>query len=202
MPQILLPDNSTRAFDHPVTVAEVAKSIGEGLARAAVAGRVDGDMVDTSHLIDKDIRLEIVTLKNQEGLEVLRHSAAHLLAQAVKSLYPKVQVTIGPVIENGFYYDFSHEGTFTPEDLTKIEAKMAELAKKAMPVSRKEVSRNEAIQLFEKMGEHYKVEIIKDIPEGETLTLYQQGDFIDLCRGPHTPNTSFIKAFKLTKSSA
>jgi threonyl-tRNA synthetase len=199
MPVITLPDGSQKKFDAAVTVAEVAASIGAGLAKAALAGKVDGKLVDTSFAIENDANLSIVTDKDPAALEVIRHSTAHLLAQAVKELFPKAQVTIGPVIEDGFYYDFSLERPFTPEDLTVIEKKMEELAKKDFPVSRKVISRNEAIEYFKSIGELYKAEIIASIPENETLTLYQQGDFIDLCRGPHVPSTGKLKAFKLTK---
>lgn len=199
MPTVVLPDGSQKQFDHPVTVQEVALSIGKGLANAALAGKVDGKQVDTSYLIEKDAQLVILTEKDAEGLEIIRHSCAHLLAHAVQSIYPEAQVTIGPVIEDGFYYDFAFSRPFTTEDLTRFEEKMAELAKQDLIVSRHLISRSEAIEKFTKMGEHYKVEIIKAIPDGEPLTFYQQGDFIDLCRGPHTPSTGKIKAFKLLK---
>lgn len=201
MPVITLPDGSKRNFDSPVTVANVASSIGSGLAKAAIAGQVNGKLVDTFHTIEQDADLRIITDKDQEGLEVIRHSAAHLLAHAVKTLFPTAQVTIGPVIENGFYYDFSFERAFTEEDLAKIESVMQDLAAKNYPVSRRVVSRNEAIKFFDDMGEKYKVKIIQDIPESEMLTIYQQGDFADLCRGPHVPSTGMVKAFKLTKVS-
>lgn len=199
MPTVVLPDGSQKQFDHPVTVQEVAMSIGKGLASAALAGKVDGKLVDTSHLIEKDAQLVILTEKDAEGLEIIRHSCAHLLAHAVQSIYPEAQVTIGPVIEDGFYYDFAFSRPFTTEDLVRFEEKMAELAKQDLSVSRHLISRSDAIEKFTKMGEHYKVEIIKAIPDGEPLTFYQQGDFIDLCRGPHTPSTGKIKAFKLLK---
>ncbi|WP_423063708.1 threonine--tRNA ligase [Candidiatus Paracoxiella cheracis] len=199
MPNITLTDGSQKSFPKPITVREVAESIGAGLAKAALAGEVDGCLVDTFYEIDHDAKVRIITDKDPEGLEIIRHSAAHLLAHAVKELFPKVQVTIGPVIEDGFYYDFAVENPFTPEDLEKIEAKMKALAKADFQVSRRNIDRNEAIKLFEKMGEDYKVQIIKDIPGDEQLSVYQQGDFIDLCRGPHVPRTSLIKAFKLTK---
>lgn len=198
---ITLPDGSQKQFPNPVTVAEVAASIGAGLAKAALAGKVDGKLVDTSFLIENNASLSIVTDKSPEALEVIRHSAAHLLAQAVKQLFPSAQVTIGPVIENGFYYDFVFERGFTPEDLVKIEEKMNELAKQDFQVMRKVVSREEAITFFRKIGEVYKAKIIEDIPATEVLTTYQQGDFIDLCRGPHVPSTGKLKAFKLTKTS-
>src|SRR5579872_1449990 len=200
MPIITLPDGSLKKFNHPVTVTEVAVSIGVGLAKAALAGIVNGKLVDTSFLIEEeDAKVVIVTDKSKEALEVIRHSTAHLLAQAVKLLFPSAQVTIGPVIENGFYYDFSFERPFTPEDLTKIEAKMHELAKQDLHVTRRVMERDEAIAFFKKIGEKYKAEIIESIPAGETLTVYQQGDFIDLCRGPHVPSTGKLKVFKLTK---
>lgn len=199
MPIITLPDGSQRQFEAPVTVAQVAASIGAGLAKAALAGKVNGKLVDTSYLIETDAALSIVTEKDPAALEVIRHSTAHLLAQAVKILFPSAQVTIGPVIEDGFYYDFSFERSFTPDDLARIEEKMYELAKKDFPVTRTVIARDEAIKYFRNIGEIYKAKIIEDIPEGEVLTLYQQGDFIDLCRGPHVPSTGKLKAFKLTK---
>jgi threonyl-tRNA synthetase len=199
MVTITLPDNSQRQFDGPVSVDNVAKSIGAGLAKAAIAGKVDGKLVDTSYVIDKDAQLAIITDRDAEALEVIRHSTAHLLAQAVKQLFPSAQVTIGPVVEDGFYYDFAFERAFTPEDLEKIEAKMYELAKQDFPVSRQVMPRDEAIKFFRNLGEEYKAKIIADIPANEALSLYQQGDFIDLCRGPHVPNTGKLKAFKLMK---
>jgi threonyl-tRNA synthetase len=201
MPVITLPDGSKKTFDQAVTVMQVAESIGAGLAKAALAGVVNGVEADASFVIEQDATLSIITSKQPAGLEVLRHSTAHLLAQAVKQLFPSAQVTIGPVIAEGFYYDFSFERTFTPEDLLKIETRMQELAKQAQPVSRSVMSRDQAIQFFDKLGEKYKVEIIKDIPATETLSLYTQGDFTDLCRGPHVPNTSHLKVFKLTRVS-
>ena len=197
MPLITLPDNSQKKFAEPVTVQQVAESIGAGLAKAALAGKVNDKLVDTSFIIENDANVSIITEKNPEGLEIIRHSTAHLLAHAVKSLFPEAQVTIGPVIENGFYYDFAYERPFTPEDLTAIEAKMQELAQQNLPVTRAEMSRAEAIEFFNQQGEYYKVEIIKDIPEQETLSCYQQGDFVDLCRGPHAPSTGKLKIFKL-----
>ncbi|MGQ9426138.1 threonine--tRNA ligase [Gilvimarinus sp. F26214L] len=199
MPTVTLPDGSQRQFPQPVSVHDVAADIGPGLASAAVAGVVDGKEVDTSYVIADDARLAIVTDRSKEGLEVLRHSAAHLLAQAVKELFPEAQVTIGPVIEDGFYYDFAYERPFTPEDLEAMEKKMTELAKADIPVSRRVLSRNEAVDYFRSIGEEYKAEIIEDIPEDEELSLYRQGDFEDLCRGPHVPSTGKIKAFKLMK---
>ncbi|MDX9700122.1 MAG: threonine--tRNA ligase [Rhodocyclaceae bacterium] len=199
MPNITLPDGSVRSFDQPVTVAEVAASIGTGLAKAALAGRVGDRLVDVSHVLDADASLAIITDKNEEGLEVIRHSTAHLLAHAVKQLFPEAQVTIGPVIENGFYYDFAYKRPFTPEDIEQIEKRMAELAAQAIPVSREVWARNDAVAFFQSQGEHYKAEIIASIPEGEQVSLYRQGDFVDLCRGPHVPNTGKLKVFKLTK---
>ena len=198
MPQITLPDGSTRQYDQPITVAGVAESIGPGLAKAALAGRVDGELVDTSYSIDTDVKLSIVTDRDTDGVEVIRHSCAHLMAQAVQRLFPDAQVTIGPVIENGFFYDFSFERPFTPEDLAAIETTMEEIVKEDLQVERSILSREEAVQLFEKMGEKYKVEIIESIPGDEDLSFYRQGDFIDLCRGPHVPSTGKFKAFKLT----
>lgn len=199
MPKITLPDGSQKSFEQAVTVLHVAESIGAGLAKAALAGCIDGTLVDTSYEIDKDVSLSIITGKDEAGLDIIRHSTAHLLAQAVKSLFPSAQVTIGPVIENGFYYDFAFERPFTPEDINAIEKKMQALAKADFQVERHVKPRDEAIKYFESIGEHYKAEIIRDIPEGEVLSLYQQGDFIDLCRGPHVPRTGVLKAFKLTK---
>jgi len=199
MLMITLPDGSQKKFDKAVTVADVASSIGAGLAKAALAGVVNGKLVDTSYLIEQDATLSIVTDKDPAALEVIRHSTAHLLAQAVKELFPTAQVTIGPVIEDGFYYDFAFGRAFTPEDLIQIEEKMQELAKKDFPVSHKVISRDEAIKYFHSIGEHYKVKIIEDLPANEVLTVYQQGNFIDLCRGPHVPSTAKLKAFKLMK---
>ncbi|MFA7386664.1 MAG: threonine--tRNA ligase [Thiohalobacteraceae bacterium] len=199
MPTITLPDGSQRVFDQPVSVRDVAAAIGPGLAKAALAGKVDGRLVDVSHVIDQDSQLAIVTERDEEGLEVIRHSTAHLLAQAVKTLFPEAQVTIGPVIENGFYYDFAYKRPFTPEDLAAIEAKMAELAAADLEVSRSLMPRDEAVEFFRNQGEAYKAEIIEGIPAGENISLYRQGDFIDLCRGPHVPSTGKLKAFKLMK---
>jgi threonyl-tRNA synthetase len=199
MPTITLPDGSQRTYDGPVTVAEVAASIGAGLARAALAGEVDGRLVDTSELIAGDARVRIVTAKDPQGLEILRHSTAHLLAQAVQSIYPQAQVTIGPVIEDGFYYDFAFERPFTPEDLEKFEARMRELAQANQPVRRRELPRDEAIAHFRALGEHYKAEIIAGIPADQPITLYGQGDWEDLCRGPHVPSTGKLGVFRLTK---
>ena len=199
MIQITLPDGSQRAFPGPVTVAEVAASIGAGLAKAALAGKVDGKVVDTSYQMAADASLAIVTAKDADGLEVIRHSTAHLLAYAVKDLFPEAQVTIGPVIENGFFYDFSYSRPFTPEDLTAIEKRMAELAAKDEPVLRRVLPRDEAVAYFKGIGEHYKAEIIASIPAGEDVSLYREGAFEDLCRGPHVPSTGKLKHFKLMK---
>ncbi len=199
MPVITLPDGSQRPFDHPVTVAEVAASIGAGLAKAALAGKVDGQLVDTSYLIEQDARLAIITDKDPDGLEVIRHSTAHLLAQAVKQLFPEAQVTIGPVIEDGFYYDFAFSRPFTPEDLAAIEKSMEEIVAKDFKVSRQMMDRDEAVKFFNSLGEKYKAEIIAGIPANEQISLYQQGEFIDLCRGPHVPSTGKLKVFKLMK---
>ncbi len=199
MVHITLPDGSQREFPGPVTVAEVAASIGTGLAKAALAGKVDGQLVDTSHRIEKDAALAIVTAKDSDGLEVIRHSTAHLLAYAVKELFPEAQVTIGPVIEHGFYYDFSYSRPFTPEDLAAIEKRMTALASKDEPVVRKVLPRDEAVSYFKGLGEHYKAEIIGSIPAGEDVSLYSEGGFTDLCRGPHVPSTGKLKHFKLMK---
>ena len=199
MPVIRLPDGSERAFDAPITVSDVAMNIGTGLAKAALAGKVNGILVDTSFLISQDAELAIITDKSPEGLEVIRHSAAHLLAYAVKTLFPEVQVTIGPVIENGFFYDFSYKRPFTPDDLIAIEAKMTELAKKDEQVTRKVLPRDEAVAYFTRIGEAYKAEIISSIPAGEDVSLYTEGAFTDLCRGPHVPSIGKLKAFKLMK---
>ena len=199
MPVITLPDGSQREFSHAVSVLDVATDIGAGLAKATLAGKVDGVLVDGSYVIEKDISLSIVTARDEEGLEVIRHSTAHLLAQAVKQVFPTAQVTIGPVVENGFFYDFAFERSFTPEDLERIEKKMVELADQAIAVERVEVSRDEAVSFFREKEEEYKAQIIESIPQNEVLSLYKQGDFTDLCRGPHVPNTSSLKAFKLTK---
>ena len=199
MPNIRLPDGSVRQFDQPLTVADVAMNIGAGLAKAALAGKVGDQIVDTSYLIDQDVDLAIITDKNPEGLDIIRHSTAHLLAYAVKELFPDAQVTIGPVIDNGFYYDFSYKRPFTPDDLLAIEKKMLELAKKDEPVTRKVLPRDEAVAYFKSINEHYKAEIIASIPAGEDVSLYSEGNFTDLCRGPHVPNTGKIKAFKLMK---
>ena len=198
MPTITLPDGSTRVFEGPVSVADLASSIGSGLARAALAGRVDGVLVDTSFVMTKDCEVAVITDRDTDGLEVLRHSCAHLMAQAVQRLFPEAQVTIGPVIDDGFFYDFSYERAFTPEDLEKIEDKMREIVAENLPVYRSVLSRSEAVAMFEAKGEKYKVEIIKSIPGNEALSFYQQGEFIDLCRGPHVPETGRFKAFKLT----
>jgi threonyl-tRNA synthetase len=200
---ITLPDGSKREFAQPVSVAEVAAAIGPGLAKSALAGKIGSGeaarLVDLSHRIDTDAQLAIVTDKSADGLEVLRHSTAHLLAYAVKELFPDAQVTIGPVIENGFYYDFSYKRPFTPEDLTAIEARMTELAKKDEPVVRRVLPRDEAVAYFKSLGELYKAEIIASIPAGEDVSLYREGGFEDLCRGPHVPSTGRLKHFKLMK---
>jgi threonyl-tRNA synthetase len=199
MPVVTLPDGSQRRFDHPVTVDEVAGGIGAGLRKAALAARVNGKLVDTSYVIAEDANLAIVTDKDPEGLEVIRHSTAHLLAQAVKELFPEAQVTIGPVIEDGFYYDFAYQRPFTPEDLAAIEAKMTELAQADQKVTRRVMARDEAVKFFKGLGEIYKAEIIASIPDKEEISLYGQGNWVDLCRGPHVPSTGKLKAFKLTK---
>jgi threonyl-tRNA synthetase len=199
MLNVKLPDGSVRQFEKPVSVGEVAAAIGPGLAKAALGGKVDGKLVDTTHVIDKDADVAIVTDKNPEGLDLIRHSTAHLLAYAVKELFPDAQVTIGPVIENGFYYDFSYKRPFTPEDLAAIEKRMAELVKRDIKVSREVWSRDKAVEFFKSIGEHYKAEIIASIPQSEDVSLYREGDFIDLCRGPHVPSTGKLKVFKLMK---
>ena len=199
MPVITLPDGSNREFDHAVTVLDVARSIGAGLAKATLAGRVDGNLVDASTLINQDASLQIITAKDEEGVDVIRHSTAHLLAQAVKQLFPEAQVTIGPVIENGFYYDFSYHRPFTPDDLTAIEAKMQQLVAEDFVVNRSVVSRDAAIEYFTGLGEAYKAELIASIPADQDLSLYQQGEFTDLCRGPHVPSTGKLGSFKLMK---
>lgn len=199
MVQITLPDGSQREFPGPVTVAEVAASIGSGLAKAALAGKVDGKVVDTSYTMNGNASLAIITAKDAEGLEVIRHSTAHLLAYAVKELFPEAQVTIGPVIENGFFYDFSYSRSFTPEDLVAIEKRMTELSNKDEPVVRRVLPRDEAVAYFKGIGEHYKAEIIASIPSNEDVSLYREGNFEDLCRGPHVPTTGKLKHFKLMK---
>lgn len=199
MPVITLPDGSQRGFDNPVSVQEVAAAIGPGLAKAALAGKVDGRLVDTSHTIAEDATLALITERDPEGLEIIRHSSAHLLAHAVKQLYPTAQVTIGPVIENGFYYDFAFERSFTPDDLARIQTRMEELAGRDIPINRSVMARDEAVAFFRSIGEEYKAQIIADIPADQALSLYRQDDFIDLCRGPHVPSTGKLKAFKLMK---
>ena len=199
MPEIRLPDGSTRSYSKNITVADVALDIGEGLARAALAGKVDDQLVDLSYEISSDSNLSIITARDQEGIDVIRHSTAHLLAYAVKELFPDAQVTIGPVIDNGFYYDFSYKRPFTPEDLSTIEKKMAELAKKDFTVERIVMDRKEAIKHFKSIKEEYKSEIIESIPDAEEVSLYKEGDFIDLCKGPHVPSTGKLKVFKLMK---
>lgn len=199
MPVITLPDGSQRTFDNSVSVHDVAADIGPGLAKAALAGKVDGREVDTSYLIEDDAELSIITDRDEEGLEIIRHSTAHLLAMAVQELYPGTQVTIGPVIEDGFYYDFATGHSFTPEDLEKIEKRMAEIVNDDLPVERLVMSREHAVEEFRNMGEHYKVQIIEELPEGEEISIYRQGPWMDLCRGPHVPSTGKLKTFKLTK---
>ena len=199
MPRITLPDGSHRDYPNPVTVFDVAASIGAGLAKAALAGRLDGRVVDTSHLITQDVSLAIITEKDADGLEVIRHSTAHLLAYAVKELFPEAQVTIGPVIENGFYYDFAYKRGFTTEDLVAIETRMSELAKRDFPVTREVWQRDKAVEFFKSIGEIYKAEIIASIPADQDIGLYREGDFVDLCRGPHVPSTGKLKHFKLMK---
>ena len=199
MVQIKLPDGNTKAFERPVTVHEVAESIGPGLAKAALAGEVDGRLVDTSYTIEQDADLRIITGRDEEGVEIIRHSTAHLMAQAVKRLFPDTQVTIGPVVEHGFYYDFARDEAFHPEDLEKIEQEMARIVAEDIAVSREVMDRDEAVEFFRDQGEEYKAEIIADIPSEEPISLYKQGDFIDLCRGPHVPSTGKLGAFKLTK---
>jgi len=199
MPQITLPDGSQRSFSDPITVMELAQSIGPGLAKATLAGVVDGKTVDASYRIEQDATVSIITDKSAEGLDVIRHSSAHLLAQAVKQLFPEAQVTIGPVIDDGFYYDFAYKRPFTPEDLAAIEQRMNELVEQNIPVQRRVLSRDEAVAYFKGLGEHYKAEIIESIPSDEQLSLYRQGDFEDLCRGPHVPATGKLGHFKLMK---
>ncbi|MDB2642955.1 threonine--tRNA ligase [Luminiphilus sp.] len=199
MPVITLPDGSERNFDASITVHDVAADIGAGLAKAALAGVVDGREVDTSYVINGDVSLSIVTDRDEAAIEIIRHSTAHLLAQAVQQLFPGTQVTIGPTVEDGFYYDFASGHNFTPEDLDKIEARMIELAADDLPVERIVAPRDKAIEIFRNMGEHYKVQIIEDLPEDETISIYRQGEWMDLCRGPHVPSTGKLQAFKLTK---
>ena len=199
MPVITLPDGSQREFDNSVTVMDVAADIGPGLARATLAGKVDGKLVDAAYLVDHDASLALITDRDEEGLEILRHSTAHLLAQAVKQLFPDTQVTIGPVVDDGFYYDFARDESFTEADLAVIEKRMKELVKQDIPIERSLMSRDEAIRFFRDLGENYKAEIIESIPEDQELSLYKQGDFTDLCRGPHVPSTGRLKAFKLMK---
>ena len=195
MPKITLPDGSKRDFDSAVSVLSVARDIGEGLAKATIAGKVNGIQVDSSYLIEKDAVLEILTDTSEEGLSIIRHSTAHLMAMAIKELFPEAQITIGPVIENGFFYDIAYQRAFTPDDLKIIEERMKELSEKNFEISREEVSRDEALNLFDKLGEHYKSEIIKDIPDSEVLSLYRQGSFVDLCRGPHVASTGKLSVF-------
>jgi threonyl-tRNA synthetase len=194
---VALPDGSNKSLEEGATVLDLARAIGAGLARNAIAGKVNGEQVDLSTILHDGEKVEIITEKSPEALEIIRHSTSHLMAQAVKSLFPEAKVTIGPSIENGFYYDFDVESPFSPDDLEKIEAKMRELAKAGLPVAREVLSKEDAIRLFKEMGENYKVELIEDL-DADTVSLYRQGDFVDLCRGPHLPSTSFCKAFKLT----
>src|SRR5258706_910468 len=201
MPAITLPDGSQRQYAQPVTVAQVAADIGPGLARAALAGKVNDRLVDTTFSIADDARLAIITDRDPVGVEILRHSTAHLLAHAVKELYPEAQVTIGPVIEDGFYYDFAYKRGFTEEDLRKIEGRMAEIVKRNHPVERTVMRRDAAVEFFRRQGEEYKAKIIEAIPANEDISLYRQGDFVDLCRGPHVPSTGKLRAFKLTKTA-
>ena len=201
MPQITLPDGSNRSFPHPVSVAQIAADIGQGLARATLAGKVDGRLVDSSHIIAADAQVTIVTARDEEALELLRHDAAHAMAQAVQELYPGTQVTIGPAIENGFYYDFARDEPFTPEDLTAIEQRMHEIVARDLPLVREVWDREDAKAVFAGLGESYKVQIIEDIiPEGEEVSIYRQGDWFDVCRGPHLPSTGKLgNGFKLMK---
>ena len=199
MPNVTLPDGTIKSYDQSLSVADVASSIGSGLAKAAIAGEIDGQLVDTSYLIENDSNVAIITNKDDKALEVIRHSTAHLLAQATQQLFPKAQVTIGPVIDNGFYYDFAYKDGFSEQDLAKIEKKMNAIVKQNLPIERMEMTREEAVEFFKSIGEHYKAEIIESIPTNEVLSLYKQGDFVDLCRGPHVPSTSKLKAFKLMK---
>ena len=201
MPTITLPDGSKKQFSQQITVAEVAADTGPGLAKATLAGKVNGQLVDSSFIIREDASLEIITVKSPEGIEVIRHSTTHLLAQAVKQLFPKAQVTIGPVITDGFYYDFAFPAGFNAEDLIAIEKRMQELVKQSLDITCQTMSRDKAIEYFNSIGETYKAEIIQDIPATEELTLYTQGDFTDLCRGPHVPNTKHLKVFKLLRTS-
>ena len=199
MPAVTLPDGSRRVYDNPVTIAEVAADIGPGLAKAALAGKVDGNMVDVSHTIESDVELSIITGKSEEALELIRHDAAHVMAQAVQELYPGTQVTIGPAIEDGFYYDFAREEPFTPDDLKKIEDRMREIVGRDLPIQREVWDRDQARDVFADIGEDYKVQIIEDIiPEGEEVSIYRQGEWFDVCRGPHLPSTGKLgKGFKL-----
>ncbi|MCC6594343.1 MAG: TGS domain-containing protein, partial [Xanthomonadales bacterium] len=200
MVNVQLPDGSVRSFEQSPSVLDVAASIGPGLAKAALAGKVDGRLVDAGHLIERDSRLEIVTDKHADALDIVRHSTAHLLAQATQRLFPRAQVTIGPVVDNGFYYDFAFERAFTPEDLAAIEAEMGKIVAESLPIRRSVLPKDEAIALFKAKGEHFKAEIIDDIiPPGEAISLYAQGEWLDLCRGPHVPNTNRLGAFKLMK---
>ena len=199
MPVITLPDSSKREFDQPLSVFDLASDIGPGLAKATLAGRVNGELVDTSFVIESDSSLSIITERDSAGVEILRHSTAHLLAQAVQQLFPGTQVTIGPTVEDGFYYDFATGHNFTPEDLERIEKRMEEIVGDDLPVQRIVCSREHAVELFRNMGEQFKVQIIEELPPEEEISIYKQGEWMDLCRGPHVPSTGRIKAFKLTK---
>ena len=199
MIQITLPDNSRREFPGPVSVADVAKSIGPGLAKMTVAGKIDGRLVDASDLIEQDARLQIITPKDDEGLEIIRHSTAHLVGHAVKQLYPTAKMVIGPVIEEGFYYDISYERPFTPEDMEAIEARMRELIAQDYDVIKKMTPRDEVVEVFKSRGEDYKLRLVEDMPDEQAMGLYYHQEYVDMCRGPHVPNTRFLKVFKLTK---
>ena len=199
MPKITLPDGSNRQFDHPVTVMQLAEDIGPGLAKATIAGRVNGQLVDACVAIEDDADVSIITSKNDEGLEIIRHSFAHLMGHAVKQLYPSAKMAIGPVIENGFYYDIDYERTFTPDDIDAIEKRMEELVSKDYDVIRNVVTRDEAFEAFKARDEDYKMELVENIPDGETIALYHHEEYTDMCRGPHVPNTRHLRAFKLTK---
>ena len=201
MPTITLPDGSQRSFDHPVTVAEVAQSIGAGLAKATLAGKVDGKLVDACDLIERDASLQIITPKDEEGLEIIRHSCAHLVGHAVKQLYPNAKMVIGPVIDEGFYYDIAIDRPFTPEDMAAIEKRMAELIDKDYDVIKKMTPRAEVIEVFTSRGEDYKLRLVDDMPDEQAMGLYYHEEYVDMCRGPHVPNTRFLKAFKLTRIS-
>ena len=201
MPTITLPDGSQKSFDHPVSVLEVAQSIGAGLAKATLAGKVNGKQVDACDLIENDATLQIITPKDEEGLEIIRHSCAHLIGHAVKQLYPTAKMVIGPVIDEGFYYDIAYERPFTPEDMAAIEARMRELIATDYDVIKKVTPRDQVIEVFESRGEEYKLRLVEDMPEEKTMGLYYHEEYVDMCRGPHVPNTRFLKAFQLTRIS-